>query len=118
MNMDLIEGNEEEANLNITSWFMRDVLHSEDGHHQLRSMCHFIAFNVFVGFFGYYVWLMFPRPIPNDTVPVPTRRQDSTGKKRKNKRDRQLDELESDRLDDLSSSNSSSMSPREELSTN
>uniref|UniRef100_A0A7I4Y1U6 LMBR1-like membrane protein n=1 Tax=Haemonchus contortus TaxID=6289 RepID=A0A7I4Y1U6_HAECO len=107
MNMDLIEGNEEEPNLNLTSWFMRDVLHSEDGHHQLRSMCHFIAFNVFVGFFGYYVWLMFPRPIPNDTVPVPTRRQD-----------RQLDELESDRLDDLSSSNSSSMSPREELSTN
>nr|CDJ81140.1 unnamed protein product [Haemonchus contortus] len=75
MNMDLIEGNEEEPNLNLTSWFMRDVLHSEDGHHQLRSMCHFIAFNVFVGFFGYYVWLMFPRPIPNDTVPVPTRRQ-------------------------------------------
>ncbi|KAK5981109.1 hypothetical protein GCK32_022360, partial [Trichostrongylus colubriformis] len=54
------------TNLTSSFWFMRDVL--RDGHHPLHSMCHFIAFNVCVGFFGYYIWLMFPRPVPNDTI--------------------------------------------------
>ncbi|KAK6035049.1 hypothetical protein COOONC_27446 [Cooperia oncophora] len=80
---------------------MRDVLHL-DGHHQIRSMCHFIAFNICIGFFGYYIWLIFPRPVPNDNIRPA--QHGSTNKKRKNRQGKQLDVPESDRLDDLSSS--------------
>ncbi|KAK6733857.1 hypothetical protein RB195_017554 [Necator americanus] len=32
------------------------------------TMCHFIVFNFCVGFFGYYIWLIFPRPRSNEAT--------------------------------------------------
>ncbi|EYB89746.1 hypothetical protein Y032_0228g2876 [Ancylostoma ceylanicum] len=42
--------------------FMQDELGGRS-----LTMCHFIIFNFCVGFFGYYIWLIFPRPKSNET---------------------------------------------------